>query len=363
MATIRVVPRPWQLSEGIDHDGFLSAVATAEAIELRQQSRLLNSDDARRYHRASMNIERHARACGRTICRLGIAELEEMQTALGSTKRGVSRTFFPPWAVKESVRAYESAGMANRVTAAFAAAHNEDAGCVITIEFGEIAEYSEKPKKEPILIRQPTVADAIAVAKTTPACFSQDRRRSSQYDTFMAEVERALRSGQPVMVGAGAPHEVITEAFRMLSDPAIPVGRLRVMFVDGSEAASFKTGGDLGQGGSWGRSIRLGLMSMRHTELDIEVCGYAFRNRMVSLSRLQAEAEADCQRQATALFEELTAEGISDIELIHTGFEAAAIGFYRAVIAWNQTTEDKRIAVRPRYLTYKGYIDGTKWGI
>jgi hypothetical protein len=107
-----------------------------------------------------------------------------------------------------------------------------------------------------------------------------------------------------------------------------------------------------------GETVHLGLMSIRHTDLDPDVAGYWFRNRLVSVpGRSQAESDAYCHRNSVPRLHALIDRGVTDIVLTHTGYEPAAIGFYRAVA---EVTATKPLRIHPRYLA-RGVRYGTPW--
>ena len=78
-------------------------------------------------------------------------------------------------------------------------------------------------------------------------------------------------------------------------------------------------------------------MSMRHLQIDRVVDMAWFRNREVSQSRSLAESDEFCFKYALERFQELSditsAEKPLQLEIYHTGFEPASVGFYRALVA------------------------------
>ncbi|MEI6916300.1 MAG: hypothetical protein WCL39_14290, partial [Armatimonadota bacterium] len=82
--------------------------------------------------------------------------------------------------------------------------------------------------------------------------------------------------------------------------------------------------------------ISVALMSMRHLELDPIVDWAWYRNKEVSQTRSLAESDEFCfQHSLKQLAHLQTAySGCALLlNMYHTGFEPAAIGFYRAVAA------------------------------
>jgi hypothetical protein len=169
-----------------------------------------------------------------------------------------------------------------------------------------------------------------------------------------------LAGGAPVSFGSGARHQEITAALHSLvhSERA---GALPILYSDGSQAAGFPVGClPRVETSAPEDALRLGLMSMRHPELDGLVDGYWFRNKAVSQPRPLADTDAFCFRESRDRLRELHASGIRFIDLYHTGYEPAVIGFYRALVD-HQRDEDEAISIRPVFLGDRRYMPGKVW--
>jgi hypothetical protein len=211
------------------------------------------------------------------------------------------------------------------------------------------------------------LADAVAaLPRTADLVFADDRRRLRNAQVLRDQIRVAIATGQVLSVGAQAKHEVLTEVLRELHHPSAPSGAIRLMFaVEGSEAAPFPFGGlpsradQSSQPDRPGTRLTLGLMSMRHTEIDADVSGYWFRNRLVSVpGRSQAETEAYCYRDTLTRLRRMADGGVTELHVRHTGFEPAVIGFYRAAA---EIIRDTTLTVRPSYLIGRGIVEGTPW--
>jgi hypothetical protein len=114
-------------------------------------------------------------------------------------------------------------------------------------------------------------------------------------------------------------------------------GRVRVIYADGSEAKPFPLrilpmnsappSPNLVE-------ISVALMSMRHLELDPVVDWAWYRNKEVSQTRPLAESDDFCFQYSLRQLAELRAAYPGQavlLNMFHTGFEPAALGFYRAV--------------------------------
>ena len=80
------------------------------------------------------------------------------------------------------------------------------------------------------------------------------------------------------------------------------------------------------------RPLKMALMSMRHFELDPEIDFCWFRNREVSKTRTLAETDQFCYAATVDQIDQGMEQGELHIQMYHTGFEPAVIGFYRGVV-------------------------------
>jgi len=155
-----------------------------------------------------------------------------------------------------------------------------------------------------------------------------------------AEIEEALPTNGKVNM-SNQPHEVSTEVlgqFVRASADQVP-GRVRVIYADGSEAKPFPLRilpMNSVPAPTNPVEISVALMSMRHLELDPVVDWAWFRNKEVSQTRPLAETDELCFQYSLKQLAELQvayAGHALQLKMYHTGFEPAAIGFYRAVAA------------------------------
>ena len=165
---------------------------------------------------------------------------------------------------------------------------------------------------------------------------AKGRRRMTERLT--AEIEDALPVGGKVNM-SNQPHEVSTEIlgqFVRAETGQLP-GRVRIIYADGSEAKAFPlrilpvaTAPSLTDAAQ----IAVALMSMRHLELDPVVDWAWYRNKEVSQTRPLAESDEFCYQYSLKQLAELYAAYSGRavvLNMYHTGFDPAAIGFYRAV--------------------------------
>ena len=100
-------------------------------------------------------------------------------------------------------------------------------------------------------------------------------------------------------------------------------------------------------------------MSIRHMAIDAQTRGYWFRNRLVSTSdRTHADTEAFCYAESLKRLDEITSLGVGRLEMVHTGFEPASVGFYRAVL---KHTSQRPLIVAPYFYGHGTYAPGTEW--
>jgi hypothetical protein len=360
IAVLHAVARgPWPGDPAPDLDGFRDAVEVLLAMRRRVTTETASTDDLRRYRLASAAAERIARQ--RHQPRLAV-DASALATALGA-----AGTVYPPEELPEHLPRWlprlESSPAVKRFLQDTA---GRGEGLVISVQpmapqdtlvTLRALESSRLPGQGP---EQAEAAEAIERRHADlPPMYADDPRRHQQADALCQQIIDGLRHGQPVPIGMTAPHDVITEVLRDLQGPAVPPSFVRLVQVDGSESAPFPLGLPLRPPANGTRTLRLGLMSMRHMDLDEHVSGYWFRNRLVSVAdRTFAEIEDFCHCDTLDRLPELSECGINRLEIVHTGFEPAVIGFYRAVAAHVQT---QPLAVIPYYARRSGYLQGATW--
>jgi hypothetical protein len=165
---------------------------------------------------------------------------------------------------------------------------------------------------------------------------AKGRRR--MIERLNAEIEEALPTGGKVNMSS-QPHEISTEVlgrFVRTSAGQIP-GRVRITYADGSEAKPFPLrilSMDSTAAAANPVEISVALMSMRHLELDSVVDWAWYRNKEVSQTRPLAESDEFCfqhsLKQLADLHVAYSGRAVR-LNMYHTGFEPASIGFYRAV--------------------------------
>lgn len=205
----------------------------------------------------------------------------------------------------------------------------------------------------PSAVRQATTPRRSTTAPVVAGEQPSDRSLEARLRAFTA-------GGLPVSFGSGARHEEITVALHALVHSE-GRGLLPILYSDGSQAADFPVGClNLRQQAAPEDALRLGLMSMRHPELDQLVDGYWFRNKAVSQPRTLADTDAFCFREARAHLGELHRRDVRFIDLYHTGYEPVVIGFYRALVE-HQRDDEAPLSVRPVFLDQRGYRPGRTW--
>lgn len=369
IATFWVVPHgPWPGQDGADTEGFRSAVDILNVIDRRLRSAEASSDDRTRYRIACATVERGARKIGTQLAQVDADDLLAWMSGNQIT------TVHPPeridGLIAETAAALDGSGAVGAAVArSCAAAAAQHAGLVITLEpesvIGrEVARAPSRPER-PVPARavtpDPELADQLSrLPRTADLVFKGDTRRLRSADILRGQIRAAISTGEPLSVGAQAKHDVLTEVLRELHHPDAAPGVMRIMYAtEASEGNPFAFGPIPATRPYDGESVHLGLMSIRHTKLDADVTGYWFRNRLVSVpGRSQAESEAYCYRDTVSRLHALAERRVTDIFLTHTGYEPAAIGFYRAAA---QVASTHRLRVHPRYLAGRGLRHGTPW--
>lgn len=138
-----------------------------------------------------------------------------------------------------------------------------------------------------------------------------------------------------VIVPSAVSNAILTQGLRRF---AAADGRAattaRVVYRDGSEGPDITLGAvPLGDGvpGDW-PVLRLAMMSMRHNDLDPDVDGAWFRNRLLSRSMTEGQTDHLAFDLSVRRLEDLLREGPVVLELHQTGLQPAVMGFYRAVL-------------------------------
>jgi len=102
---------------------------------------------------------------------------------------------------------------------------------------------------------------------------------------------------------------------------------------------------------SMGRELRLAMLSIRHTEMDVEVDGCWFRNFNISRPRPAGETDQLAFETSQKQLESVLASGPLLIRLYQTGLETAVVGLYRAVVH-QLLTAPGSVAVVPMYFRH-----------
>lgn len=169
--------------------------------------------------------------------------------------------------------------------------------------------------------------------------FGQKGPKQHSANVLRKQIQNALQSGEPVSFGNQAPHDVIAEVLNEFVfvpvDQEISPVNLRVMYADGAEAEPFPLF-CLPKPQESERltvdPLRVALMSMRHLEMDPQIDFCWFRNREVSRTRTLSETDQFCFSTTIEQLSDSLQLGELRLNLFHTGFEPAVIGFYRGVV-------------------------------
>lgn len=348
---------PWPGEVSPDLDGFRDAVEIIVAMRRRIAAEAESTDDERRYRAACRAVERVAR--NRQVPRVAV------DPAALTALLGPVDTVYTPDSLVTAMPAWrQNASGVRELLQFLSEAESQSAGLVISLQHGAAGiPVVQLPETVPAHVRSvsepnPDASDAIERLFADTPVFFTDRRRVGEAKGLRRVVAQGIRLGQPVPVSSAA-HDVLAQTFRELQHPSIPHTYVRLVYTDSSEGAPFPIGRALSLPTVQSRTARLGLMSIRHMEIDAETSGYWFRNRLVSTSdRTHAETEGFCYAESLKRLDEIESLGVTRLEMVHTGFEPASIGFYRAVL---EHTSQRPLTVAPYFYGHGGYSPGTEW--
>ena len=138
-------------------------------------------------------------------------------------------------------------------------------------------------------------------------------------------------------------HHIITLALRAIAyDRELEGEHLRIIFSDGSQPTQFPCGVLQFDDNNTPRNAeitqkesitKIGLMSLRHPEMDYLVDFYAIENREIAMLDSIAAEESLAYDTALDLLKSTELSNGGEIWLYHTGLEPVVIGFYRAIVA------------------------------
>lgn len=202
----------------------------------------------------------------------------------------------------------------------------------------------------------PPAADADGARRQPPS----KKGREQMADRLAALIEAALPTEDKVNM-SNQPHEVSTDVLGRFVRRAADAGadgngqRIRIVYADGSEARPFPLRCLLPARDAAPASavtLSAALMSMRHVELDPFVDFAWYRNKEVSQTRPLADSDEFCFQYSQQTLRELRGAYPNTpvkLHLYHTGFEPAAVGFYRALTLALSRGGDRWIRVVPHY--------------
>ncbi len=206
------------------------------------------------------------------------------------------------------------------------------------------------------------VRDEITSGRDTNAFISL----RNHINTVIADVEKKLPNGANF---SDLPHNVITE---MLWEFVYSKGKpmyLPVIYADGSVAKPFpirclkpRVGAARGTLDKQ-PVLHVGEISQRHHEIDSQVSVYFFRNQEISLGKTSAVSDEVAYKNAKEIFEKMRKEGVYRIALHQTGFQPAAVGFFRALAEeiLSRGNSAPTIEVIPQYYFGGAYQSGKAW--
>jgi hypothetical protein len=368
LLTLWLMPGPWPGSTQPDPDGFADVVRSALTVERRAAQGFLQQEDVRRHTTASIAIERIARIRGTPVATISASAIDAFRASAAAPGRAGSGFHTPAEAAGWLRGLAPLVDAADRFHLTRAADHVQAQGHGLVLsptpsQVGPLLHLASPPVAAEARARSapdPEAGDMVRCSSPVWEAFSRSPQRLASATRVWRQLADAVASGTPLPVGSGARHDVLAEVLRAATAVMTRRSQVRVLYVDGSEAEPFPLPTLHHGDGPEGPAIRVGLMSMRHTDQDPHIDGYWFRNRLVSTSRTLAETDAFCTAVTVSKLRELHFAGISRIELVHTGFEPAVLGFYRGLLTW-LASSGAHLIVQPLYLIGR-LTPGTPWG-
>jgi hypothetical protein len=196
----------------------------------------------------------------------------------------------------------------------------------------------------------------------------------SRADELRRQFLEALQNGEPVGFSRQIPHNVVSEVLNQLVFmPAGEIARpreVRVVYSDGSEALPFPLFCLPRIEAAMSEEVKtamlnLGMISMRHTQLDSDIDMYWFTNREVSRGRTMSETDRFCFERTVRQLQYMLAERPLSINMFQTGWVPGVMGFYRGVVhilLKLGKSRGKSLLVTPFYLRFDGVpARGADW--
>lgn len=161
--------------------------------------------------------------------------------------------------------------------------------------------------------------------------------RRAVLQRFRAQVASAAAGEAGVSISpSGVSNSVLTDILREYAVPKAgqPPVLAEVVYRDGSAGPPFPLRSTplVESAGRPARQLSFALLSIRHSEMDIEVDGAWLRNTLVSRVRPAGDTDRIVYELSLAQLRSLINDGPLTIYMHQTGLETAVVGFYRAVV-------------------------------
>lgn len=173
---------------------------------------------------------------------------------------------------------------------------------------------------------------------------------------------------------SGVSNSVLTDILREYAVPKAgqPPVLADVVYRDGSAGPPFPLRGTplVESPSRPARTLSFALLSIRHTEMDVEVDGAWLRNTVVSRVRPAGDTDRIVYELSLRQFRSLMNDGPLTIYMHQTGLETAVVGFYRAVITILAELDHRpdSLVVVPKYFKSgvgadgaPHFSEGTSW--
>lgn len=207
------------------------------------------------------------------------------------------------------------------------------------IDRGEIAVEIRLPLTAGATPRQSTLGAVLQPESVWRTDDPDASPKKAAAERFKQQVAATLSVQDPpaFIEPSGVSNTILTETLRrFVTRQDGPRVDAPVRYQDGSIAQPFPLRSlqlsDAAAATAFGRELRFAMLSIRHTEMDVEVDGCWLRNYDISRPRPAAETDELAYQLTRSQLTAVTTKGPLLMRLYQTGLDPVVVGFYRALV-------------------------------